>query len=145
MKKLFTTGTTLLIGFLLLCCSLPMQAQDFSYTPKNPAFGGNTFNYNWLLNGAQAQNGFEDPDAVTRDRRTRDPLEDFKNSLNRQILSQISRRVIGEQFGTGGDIQEGTFTVGDFTIDVSQSINGLLITIIDLTSGNQSVIEVPNP
>lgn len=140
MKKILTKLTLLLLGILFF--SFLSYGQDFSYTPKNPAFGGSYFNYNWMLSSAQAQNSHTDPNAVSRDN-SRDPLEDFQNSLNRQLLSQISRRVLGDQFGEDG-LEEGTFTVGDFTIDISESLNGILITIIDLTTGNQSVIEVPN-
>ena len=119
------------------------SAQDFVYTPKNPAFGGSSFNYNWLMSSAQAQNGYTNPEADAAGRGgRRDPLEDFKNSLNRQILNQISRNIIPSDFSQGG-LKEGTFTVGDYTIDVTNSLNGVIITIIDLATGNRTVIEVP--
>jgi curli production assembly/transport component CsgF len=35
-----------------------MGAQDLVYRPRNPAFGGDTFNYQWLLNSAESQNTF---------------------------------------------------------------------------------------
>ena len=44
-------------AFLLL--SLGAQAQAFVYTPRNPAFGGNTFNYQWMLSGAAAQDTYK--------------------------------------------------------------------------------------
>lgn len=135
-----------LLCILVVCLlySTAATAQDFVYTPVNPAFGGNTFNYNWLLSSATAQNGTTDPDAADRTSIfDRDPLEEFRNSLNRQILSQLSRNVLGDQF-TDGQIAVGTFTVGDFTIDVVPSGDGVVITIIDLSTGGQSTIEVPN-
>ena len=132
------------VFLLVLVGFLPSSGQDFTYTPINPAFGGNTFNYNWLLSSAQAQNGTTDPNLEDRSSVFDiDPLEDFKNSLNRQILSQLSRQVLGDQFGVEG-LQVGTFTVGDFTIDVTPSNGGVVITIIDLNTGGTSVIEVPN-
>lgn len=135
-----------LLCILVVCLlySTAATAQDFVYTPVNPAFGGNTFNYNWLLSSATAQNGTTDPDAADRTSIfDRDPLEEFRNSLNRQILNQLSRNVLGDQF-TDGQIAVGTFTVGDFTIDVVPSGDGVVITIIDLSTGGQSTIEVPN-
>ena len=52
---------------LKIVCSLTLVlmgsqgwAQDFVYKPVNPAFGGDTFNYNWLLSSANAQNQYED-------------------------------------------------------------------------------------
>ena len=37
-----------------------MNAQDLVYKPKNPAFGGDTFNYQWLLSSAESQNKLKD-------------------------------------------------------------------------------------
>jgi hypothetical protein len=45
-----------------LCC----QATELVYTPVNPAFGGNPLNGTWLLNNAQAQNDYDDPDLKDR-------------------------------------------------------------------------------
>ena len=58
---------------LLLCFTsamyvvgtLDVQAQDLIYQPRNPAFGGDTFNYQWLQSSAQAQDKLKDPDAAT--------------------------------------------------------------------------------
>ena len=82
------------------------RAQDLLYTPQNPSFGGNTFNYQWLLQSATAQNGLTDPDAQQRDfarsstRRT--SLDDFTESLNRQLLNSITRQLFDLQIGGGG-------------------------------------------
>ena len=40
---------------------IDLLAQDFVYTPINSSFGGNPYNYNWLLNSATEQNRIEDP------------------------------------------------------------------------------------
>ena len=50
--------------FVLLFVAGKAYAQDFVYTPKNPAFGGNPYNYSWLLSSAQAQNDKEDNSAL---------------------------------------------------------------------------------
>ena len=96
--------TFLKSSFYLLLFMLGMAAsafaQDFIYTPRNPAFGGNTFNYQWMLSGANAQNGYTDPDV--EDRFQRDPLADFEQDLNRQVLSQLSRNLVRNQFGDDG-------------------------------------------
>lgn len=136
--------TILSIAAYIILCTTLASGQDFSYEPKNPFFGGNTFNYNWLLSSAQAQNGTEDPDASSSSRFTRDPIEDFESSLNRQILSQLSRNLLSDQLGSDGDLEQGTFTVGNFTIDVVPGLESTRVTIIDLTTGGQSVIEIPN-
>jgi len=94
-------------------------SQDLVYRPKNPAFGGDTFNYQWLLSSAEAQNGFseeEDP----RDQRS--DLDRFTENLNSQLLSQISRTLFNEQFGQDG-LTEGTFNFGTYKYRRSISSN----------------------
>jgi curli production assembly/transport component CsgF len=51
MKKLL-----IVVIFLLALFQVASQAQDFVYQPINPAFGGNPYNYNWLLGQAEVQN-----------------------------------------------------------------------------------------
>ncbi|MEO0557646.1 MAG: curli assembly protein CsgF, partial [Bacteroidota bacterium] len=52
-----------------LAFSSSASAQQFIYTPKNPAFGGSPLNYSWMLSSAQAQNdlGEDGSSAFTRD------------------------------------------------------------------------------
>ena len=60
------TTKKILTGLFLLLVVFQVKAQDFVYTPKNPAFGGNTFNYQWLLSSAQAQDTYKSPDQKTK-------------------------------------------------------------------------------
>ncbi|RDK84725.1 curli production assembly/transport component CsgF [Marinirhabdus gelatinilytica] len=103
-------------------------------------FGGDTFNYQQLLASANAQNSFTDPNAVDRDG---SELEQFSESLNRQLLGQFSRILFGNQFGDGG-LQPGTFTLGDLSLEIFESAEGLVIEILDITTGEQTQIIVPN-
>lgn len=133
----------LTFSFLLM---LPLlgQAQDLVYKPKNPAFGGNSFNYQWMLNSAQIQDTTEDPDAEERSLRTdRNSLTGFTESLNRQLLSRLSRQLLTEQFGEDG-IEEGNYQIGDFQIDISQDLDGMLVRIFDGQGGETQII-VPFP
>lgn len=128
-----------LLMVLFGCFLLPtMNAQDFVYTPKNPAFGGDTFNYNWLLSSAQTQNLLE-AEETTNGRST---LESFTESLNRQLLNNISRQLITTEFGEEG-LTDGTYTLGNFTLDVVSTLEGLSITILDITQGEQTQIIIP--
>ncbi|AUC82224.1 curli production assembly/transport component CsgF [Lacinutrix sp. Bg11-31] len=118
-------------------------AQQFSYKPTNPAFGGDTFNYNWLLSSANAQNGFTAPRAQTE---TQTELEQFGNQLNQQVLNQISRALLAQQVDAVGDFdQEGTFTFGTLNVEVFESDEGLVINILDTLNGEQTQVIVPNP
>ncbi len=114
--------------------------QQLSYKPTNPAFGGNSFNYQWLLSSADAQNKFTDPDA--RDRDERNGLNDFAENLNRQLLGQLSRTLLGSQLGD--DLQPGSFVFGDLAVEIIESAEGLVINILDLNTGEQTQVIVPN-
>ena len=55
-----------LLLMLLLSFTAQMFSQQLVYKPKNPNFGGDTFNYQWLLSSAESQNTFEDPDLLKK-------------------------------------------------------------------------------
>ena len=121
--------------------SCQLFGQDLVYTPKNPAFGGDTFNYTWLLNSANAQDLTED----TRERisiNAGNSLDNLAASLERQVLSSLSRELITTQFGEEG-LSEGTYTLGDFQIDVANTLEGLTITIFDVAQGEQTQLVIP--
>ena len=130
------------LTLILLALASASYAQDFTYQPTNPAFGGNNFNYGWLLSSAQAQNSFTEEQDEGRSRFDRDPLEDFEQTLNRQILSQLTRQLTQDQFGEGG-LQEGQYEIGNYQIDVAPGADAIQITILDITSGSQTTVSVP--
>ena len=141
MRKLFYSFFLLL--FLSVTGMSQVQAQDLVYEPKNPAFGGNPYNYSWLQSSAQAQDKLKDPNAqTTSSLLNRDPLEDFKESLNRQILNQISRQLVVSQFGEDG-LTPGSYTVGNYQIEITEGGSGVNIVIVDITTGNQTTVTVP--
>ena len=126
----------------LLLTSHLVRAQDFVYEPKNPAFGGgNTFNYSWLLSSAQAQNTIPDPAAAAS--ASQDPLASFTSSLNQQVLAQLSSRLISSQFGQGA-IKPGSYTVGNYQIQITPGPGGISVQVTDITTGNQTTITIPN-
>jgi curli production assembly/transport component CsgF len=131
------------IAFLLLpfLFQVHVLSQDLVYTPKNPAFGGNPYNYSWMLASAEAQNPFveeEEAFSLFDD----DPLADFQESLNRQILNEITRQLYFNQFGEGG-LQEGFYEFGTFQIDISATAEGMQIRIIDISTGSETTVIVP--
>lgn len=135
MKKLL--GAIVLLFAVFQVSSL---AQDFVYTPINPAFGGNPYNYSWLLGQAEAQNFFkedtEDPFAEE------DPLASFQEDLNRQVLNEITREMYQNQFGEDG-LTEGFYQFGSYEIDVSPISEGMRVQIIDIYTGSQTTVIVP--
>ncbi|MGI4741977.1 MAG: curli production assembly/transport component CsgF [Janthinobacterium lividum] len=138
MKQLFT----LALLAALATGVQPARAQKFVYEPINPAFGGNTFNYAWLQASATAQNRIQDPVSTSATPAT-DPLAQFSANLNQQVLSQLTSRLITSQFGQGA-IKPGTYTVGAYQVQVAQSTGGVVITVTDSGTGNQTTITIPN-
>ncbi|SRX54025.1 curli production assembly/transport component CsgF [Aequorivita sp. CIP111184] len=126
---------------LFFFCSMGF-AQQFSYSPLNPAFGGDTFNYNWLLSSATSQNKLTAPANASNQQ---SELEQFGANLNRQVLSQISRILLQQQLGGLGNLdQEGTFTYGTLNVEIFQSDEGLVINILDTSNGEETQVIVPN-
>ena len=119
------------------------QAQTFIYRPINPAFGGNTFNYQWLLSSAQAQDRTKDPAQRTTatTRQTTSTLDDFSASLQRQLLSRITRDLLDQQFSES-TLKEGTYQFGDFQVTITNASDGVLIRIVD-GKGGETTVTVP--
>ncbi len=131
--------------FFALFFGQMLAAQDLVYKPKNPAFGGDTFNYQWLLSGAQAQDTYDDPSSsslFSTAGSSTSTLDDFTKSLNRLLLSQISQELITSQFGEGG-LKPGSYTIGNFNINVGSATDGVVIDITDLSSGQVTQVVIP--
>ncbi len=129
--------------FVFSCFSPLLSAQDFVYKPKNPAFGGDTFNYQWMMSSAQAQDTYKDPDAKTSSSYNRDPLQDFENNLNRQILYQLSRQLVSNQFGENS-LEAGSYEVGSYQIEITEGSEGVTVSILDVDTGSQTNVLIPH-
>ena len=126
---------------ILLIYSTNIFSSELIYNPYNPSFGGFSGNGTVLLNQANAENDFKDPDAVDPFARA-DGLNNFKDTLNRLILSQLASKIVTDTFGSGA--ASGTYTTSDYQIDVDPTDGSLtIITITELSTGSVSVIEIP--
>ncbi len=134
------TFKTFRLAVLLAVLPLAGYSQQLVYKPVNPAFGGDTFNYQWLLSSAQAQNTLED--ASVRTGFSSNPLADFETNLNRQILNQLSREVINDIFGEGS-LQDGSFEFGTLKINIASEATGVNIDIVNSQDGSRTNILVP--
>ncbi len=138
--RLTVKSLQLILSFLIPA----IFAGEMTYTPINPAFGGSSFNAQWLMSDAQAQSEYtekrEDPFSYFSD-----PLQDFQESLNRQVLSRLSREIIDVAFGEGGEdnFKKGSYQIGDYHIEIDPSTDVIKIVIIDQLTGNNTTIEVP--
>ncbi|WP_372792481.1 curli production assembly/transport component CsgF [Lutibacter sp.] len=136
MKKL-----KLIITVLFVCFSSFVFSQNIVYKPINPFFGGDTFNYQQLLASANAQNSFEEDSGFDFTQAT--DLENFTESLNRQLLNSLSQDLFQQQFGDEG-LSVGTFVFGSLVVEITPSSNGLSVNILDTTTGEQTQIIIPN-
>jgi len=136
MKKLL-----ICIGIFISFGMSEAFSQQLVYRPMSPFFGGDTFNYQFILQSAQAQNGFtganDDPFGRQSD------LERFTENLNSQLLSQISRTLFTQQFGRDGELRPGTFTFGTLSLEIFESAEGLVIDILDTSNGDQTQVILP--
>ena len=131
---------TLFFFTLVLLGLQSVNAQDLVYKPKNPAFGGDTFNYQWMASSAESQNKFTDKSIV---RVEQTELERFTASLNSLLLSQISSSLFKQQFGNDG-IKIGSYTFGSLSVEVYPSSGGLTVDILDTKTGGQTQVIIPN-
>ncbi len=120
-----------IITLVFLIASSYGFAQQLVYTPINPAFGGDPFNYTWLLNSANAQNSFDDSIGLAGF----EGLNDLNNNLDNQF---------GNQFGQNNTPPMGTSTEGNFEYEVFESTAGLVINVLNIVTGEASQIIIPN-
>jgi len=116
-------------------------AQQFVYEPKNPAFGGNPMNYQWLMSSANTQNQHE---ATAASRLERNPLADFEASLQRQVLSQLTRDIVRRQVGDDDLMKESRFEFGEFNIELLPGLDGVTVIISNIMTGDETSITIPN-
>lgn len=131
-----------LFGLLMLASA---SASQLTYQPTNPAFGGYSANGNVLLNNANAQNDFTDPNAGAGfNGPNKDPLANFQESLNRQVLTLIARKVVEEAFGTDSGLGDGgTYTTDGYEITITPGTDQISISITDTLTGDSTSLTVP--
>lgn len=131
----------LIFLFALLVSPFLMQSQQIVYKPINPFFGGDTFNYQQLLASAEAQNDFEEDDGFGFEQQSE--LEQFTETLNRQLLNSISQDLFQQEFGEDS-LTVGTYVFGSLVVDITPTVGGLAINVLDTTNGETTQIIIPN-
>nr|WP_315397002.1 curli assembly protein CsgF [uncultured Duganella sp.] len=118
-------------------------ATDLVYQPVNPAFGGYPTNGQHLLAAATATNKHVDKTGLGRSLLDQTPLEQFNQTLERTVLSQLSAAATSKLTGPDGKLVPGTFSTENFTISVIDLGGGMLrITTTDKSSGAATSFEV---
>jgi curli production assembly/transport component CsgF len=138
-RKLLSIAVMLLAGFFLQASGV--MAQQLVYQPINPAFGGSPLNYQWMLSSANAQNLYKSSGYSY----SRDPFDDFQQSLQRQVLAELTRNLVRDRFGDNFDLtQDSRFEFGEFTIDITPGIDGVTVSIFNVLTGETTNITIPN-
>ena len=126
--------------FFLFSASYGILAQEFVYKPINPSFGGETFNYQWLLSSAEAQNFYEEVEVD--DEPTE--LEQFTENLNRQLLNRINQALLNSQVNIEDGLEPGVYNFGSLNVQVYESTGGLVVDVLDINTGEQTQVIIPN-
>ncbi|WP_299122015.1 curli assembly protein CsgF [uncultured Tenacibaculum sp.] len=127
--------------FILFFITSFVYSQDLVYRPISPFFGGDTFNYQQIIASVTAQNDFTEEEDNQRDVPTN--LENFTNSLNNRLLSSLSQSLFQQQLGNT-NLTVGTYTFGDLVVEITPGTNGLNVSILNVTTGEQTQITIPN-
>ena len=131
-------GTALTAAVAALFPAGPAAAQDITYQPINPTFGGNPFNSSHLLGVAGAQNNFKDPTSTT----SSSQADIFASQLQSRLLSALSSQIVDAIFGENPQNQ-GTITFGGQTINFVRSLENVTLTITNDAGGATTTIVVP--
>lgn len=134
----FKLMMVLILGIWLF--ALPAFSGELTYQPVNPNFGGNPFNAAPLLSNAQAQNDFEDPNRTDR------TGQSFEDRLDRLVLSAVARGILGNITDpTSGNLIPGIINTGLSTIEITDDLTTLTITVTDNATGEVTIFTSPSP
>lgn len=122
----------------LAAIAVPSQAQDITYQPIDPSFGGNPFNSAHLLGIASAQNDYKDPDAASNGSQA----DIFARQLQSRLLSALSSQIVDAIFGENPQ-ESGTISFGGQTIEFFRSLTEVTLTITDDQTGEVTTIVIP--
>lgn len=125
---------------VLFFSTTSLYGQQFVYKPMNPFFGGETFNYQQMLSSATAQNPFDDFKLPSFETST---IGSFEEQINRQVLNEISNGLFGSNYGNG-QLETGVYNLGSMNINIQDYFGGVTIRIIDIKTGEQTNIILPN-
>jgi curli production assembly/transport component CsgF len=133
---------TVSFGLVLCAAALagvsPLAAQDITYQPIDPSFGGNPFNSAHLLGIANAQNDYKDPKATS----TNSQADIFARQLQSRLLSALSSQIVDAIFGENPQ-ERGTISFGGQTIDFVRSLTEVTLTITNDETGEVTTIVIP--
>lgn len=138
----------------LLACfgASPVVAQQLTYTPINPSFGGNPLNGSYLMSlaGAQRNATASDANSSTSSGGTAGSVGStsqtdaqlFVQQLQGQLLSALATQVTNAIFGSNPQ-NSGKVVFGDTTVSFNRTLSSINLSIYDATTGTTTQISVP--
>lgn len=129
---------SLAIGVAAYAVAFPAAAQDITYQPIDPSFGGNPFNSAHLLGIANAQNDYKDPTSTQNSSQA----DIFARQLQSRLLSALSSQIVNAIFGENPQ-ESGTISFGGQTINFVRSLTEVTLTITDNDTGEVTTIVIP--
>ncbi|MGB2078280.1 MAG: curli assembly protein CsgF [Vibrio sp.] len=123
---------SLLAVGLSACVTQFSFAGELTYTPVNPAFGGNPLNSSYLLGVANAINDHSAPASDYYSGTS--ALESLTASLEARLMSQLLSDV--------GNGNTGQLVTEDYVLNIVDEDGSLLVQITDKTTGESSTIQV---
>jgi curli production assembly/transport component CsgF len=136
MKNILKITASSALATIILATTLPQNANagELIYTPINPSFGGDPFMGSYLLGKAQSQDTNTDPNA--RGIESLSSTERLIQSLESRLISQLISDV------GAGNVGEGSFDSGDFSVVVRDEGGQLIVRVIDKVTGDVTNISV---
>lgn len=119
-----------------------INAQQLVYKPINSAFGGDNYNYNWLLNSANAQNQFKANSGFNNFKQN-SAVGSFEDNLHRQLLNKLTTGLTGTGYNEGS-YEPGVYNLGNLYVTIKDYYGGVNISVIDTHTGEQTNINLPN-
>ncbi|MBB5212438.1 curli assembly protein CsgF [Microbulbifer hydrolyticus] len=132
MKSKIATAITL--GSCVVLVGTSAFATELVYEPRNPNFGGNPLNGNYLISNAQSQDDHKDPDRPEDLYKQPSALDRFTDSLETRLLNQLLTDV--------GNGNSGELITDDFIVQIVDNDGVLTVLVTDRATGDTSEIVV---
>lgn len=120
-----------------------VASTELVYVPTNPSFGGSPLNGAVLLNSANAQNKYKDPDDLSSRYAEKTPLQQFNDTLERSVVGQLANAATSGIVGANGKLIPGSVETGNFRISIADLGGGTLqISTTDKSTGGVTSFQV---
>lgn len=113
-------------------------AQELTHRFLNPAFGGNSFNYDHLMGTAQIHRPVAPTDATGRLTEQQLLVRQIQSRLLSSLSQGLIEAVTGAAPGTSGE-----FTIGDQVITYERTLTEIRLVFFNTTTGETTEIILP--